>query len=123
MQKAFNRNILKMAQSNIHRRTAATIFTSKHYYKKKKKRILTIRNPIHLPYLHFIISSKKHQFSNEHLLIISSTYQIKNQPAPIKSQTKHANQSKPLSAPLAQPIINFLTKVATPLKTSICCPS
>jgi len=116
----------RLAKPNIRRRIAAPDFTSKHYYKKRKKYIAIMRNPIRQLYLHSILSSRKHQSSNEHQFIDPLINQIQKQSIQHEtnnSLTNNTNQSNPLSAPLAQPIINFLTKVATPLKTPICCPS
>jgi len=115
---------LTMVKTNIRRRTAAPDFTSKHYYKKKKKHITFTRNPIHQLYLHSILSFRQHQFSNEHQFIDSCINQIRKQSIQHETNnylTKNTNQPTSLSALLAQPIINFLTKVATPLKNSICC--
>jgi len=115
-----------MAKPNIRRRIAAPNYTSKHYYKKKKKHITITPNSTYHLYLHSILSSRKHQSSTKHQFIdhrINQTQKQSIQHETNNSPTNNTNQPKPLSAPLAQPIIIFLTKVATPLKTSICCPS
>jgi len=113
----------QMAKPNIRRRIAAPNFTSKHYYKKKKKHITITRNSTCYLYLYSILSSRKHQSSTEHQFIDLRIYQTQQQSIQHEtnnSLTNNTNQPKPLPAPLAQLIFNFLTKVATPLTYLIC---